>query len=97
MAFNALKGRETTEEMDEKVETVRVAVRIRPITEETENEVVVKQNEADPNIVVINGERGFAFDKIFGGNVGQEEVYMNLVQPQVHKLLDGYNCASLGE
>lgn len=79
--------------MTDNLETVRVAVRIKPLTEESENEVVV---EANQNIVLVNKERPYAFDKVFGGNAGQEEVYKELVQPQVLKLIDGYNCASLG-
>ncbi|KAH9326557.1 hypothetical protein KI387_006735 [Taxus chinensis] len=80
---------------------VQVLVRCRPFNEdelkanvplvinchEQRREVSVYQSTASKNI-----DRTFTFDKVFGPNSQQKELYDQAIVPIVNEVLDGYNC-----
>ncbi|XP_021939166.1 kinesin-like protein Klp61F isoform X2 [Zootermopsis nevadensis] len=49
-------------------------------------EVIVKERPSDKIT------RTFAFDRVFGPNSRQIDVYMSVVHPIISEVLDGYNC-----
>ncbi|CAO3592559.1 unnamed protein product [Absidia cylindrospora] len=77
--------------------SVRVAVRVRPLTE-TE-----KQNHCKNNISFVPNEpqinvgpdRSFTFDYTYNPFTGQQEVFDTCVIPLVKKYMDGYNSTIL--
>ncbi|KAI3772419.1 hypothetical protein L6452_03605 [Arctium lappa] len=85
----------------EKGVNVQVIVRCRPLNDDetkshtpvvitcTENrkEVCAVQNIANKQI-----DRSFVFDKVFGPNSQQRELYHAAVSPIVFEVLEGYNC-----
>ncbi|KAL4570978.1 hypothetical protein LXL04_017727 [Taraxacum kok-saghyz] len=85
----------------EKGVNVQVIVRCRPLSNDetkahtpvvitcTENkkEVSVFQNIASKQI-----DRSFVFDKVFGPNTQQRDLYHAAVSPIVFEVLEGYNC-----
>ncbi|XP_024968259.1 kinesin-like protein KIN-5D [Cynara cardunculus var. scolymus] len=85
----------------EKGVNVQVIVRCRPLNDDetkshtpvvitcTENrkEVCAIQNIANKQI-----DRSFVFDKVFGPNSQQRELYHAAVSPIVFEVLEGYNC-----
>lgn len=75
---------------------VRVAVRIKPIESDEDDEKCVKQSEQDSNVLIVSDERAFTFDVVLGEKSSQNEVYDELVKHQTEKLINGFNCASLG-
>ena len=70
---------------------VRVGVRVRPLT-------CQEVGQDGKSVVVVNppeirlGERRFNYDKVFGENVGQEELYGSISSPLLQSFLDGYNA-----
>lgn len=85
----------------EKGVNVQVLLRCRPFNEdelkanvpqvincnEQRREVSVYQSTASKNI-----DRTFTFDKVFGPNSQQSELYDQAIVPIVNEVLDGYNC-----
>lgn len=76
---------------------VRIAVRIRPIDDVENDERCVKQSDQDPNVLIVSDERAFPYDIVFGETSTQEDVYYKLLKDQTEKLINGFNCASLGK
>ncbi|KAM1093466.1 hypothetical protein ACFX13_008711 [Malus domestica] len=85
----------------EKGVNVQVLLRCRPFSEdelrsnapqvitcnEYQREVAVSQNIAGKHI-----DRVFTFDKVFGPNAQQRDLYDQAVIPIVHEVLEGFNC-----
>ncbi|KAM2878321.1 hypothetical protein FF1_013940 [Malus domestica] len=85
----------------EKGVNVQVLLRCRPFSEdelrsnapqvitcnEYQREVAVSQNIAGKHI-----DRVFTFDKVFGPNAEQRDLYEQAVIPIVHEVLEGFNC-----
>lgn len=85
----------------EKGVNVQVLVRCRPFSEdelranvlqviscnEQRREVSVYQSTASKQI-----DRTFTFDKVFGPNSQQSDLYDQSIVPIVNEVLDGYNC-----
>lgn len=84
-------------EKPQKENAVRVAVRIRPKDDEENEENCVKQCQQDSNVLIVNDERAFPFDIVFGEQSTQDTVYDELIKDQTEKLINGFNCASLGK
>ncbi|ORZ20427.1 P-loop containing nucleoside triphosphate hydrolase protein [Absidia repens] len=77
--------------------SVRVAVRVRPLTE-TEKQNHCKNNiNFVPNEPQINvgPDRSFTFDYTYTPFTGQKEVFDTCVIPLVNKYIDGYNSTIL--
>ncbi|KAJ2865443.1 hypothetical protein GGH94_002212 [Coemansia aciculifera] len=77
--------------------TVRVALRIRPLSpqEHASGETeCVTQLPGVPQIV-IGADRAFTFDYVFSPEVSQEQVYDDAIGPLVDQFLQGYNATIL--
>ncbi|GJD11590.1 Kinesin-like protein KIF11-A [Galdieria sulphuraria] len=100
-----IKGKRAGEE--EKAVNVQVALRCRPLNKKEQlagEECVISCNETKKEVkVVANGEKAantvkksqtksFLFDKVFGMEATQEEVYECVCKPIVEEVLNGYNC-----
>ncbi|KAJ4431509.1 hypothetical protein ANN_20107 [Periplaneta americana] len=83
----------------EKNQHIQVFVRVRPLNSQeicmksssvvecaNNREVVVKERSVDRTT------RTFAFDRVFGPNSRQIDVYMSVVHPIIKEVLAGYNC-----
>ena len=78
------------------MKTFRVAVRLRDIKEKNVN---VKIEEASNEIFLYKESNeipiSFNFDKIFGGDTNQCDLYNNCVRPLVGSLFEGINATIL--
>ncbi|KAK4521692.1 uncharacterized protein ATC70_004225 [Mucor velutinosus] len=78
--------------------SVRVAVRIRPLTE---NEKQHCQNNAIAFIpdnqqqIIVGGDRPFTFDYVYPPTSSQQDVYNSCVIPLLNKFIKGYNSTIL--
>ena len=87
--------------MSKQDETVKVVVRIRPISAEEERNGNLIATEAFPDrglIVVKNPKAGdsdppknFTFDAVFAANVEQKNIYDICAASVVESVLNGYN------
>lgn len=75
---------------------VKVAVRIRPSDSE-EDDKCLMVSDADQNAIIITEDRVFTYDIVLGEDSQQKSVYEQLVEPLTTKLINGFNCATLGE
>ncbi|KAI8641575.1 P-loop containing nucleoside triphosphate hydrolase protein [Parasitella parasitica] len=78
--------------------SVRVAVRIRPLTENEKqhchhNAVAFIPNNQQQ--VVLGGDRPFTFDYVYPPHSSQQEVYSSCVIPLLNKFIEGYNSTIL--
>ncbi|KAG4384698.1 hypothetical protein GLYMA_13G330600v4 [Glycine max] len=80
---------------------VQVLVRCRPLSEDEtrlHTPVVISCNEGRREVLAVQNiankqiDRTFAFDKVFGPNSQQKELYDQAVSPIVYEVLEGYNC-----
>ncbi|XP_061361837.1 kinesin-like protein KIN-5D [Gastrolobium bilobum] len=80
---------------------VQVLVRCRPLSEDEarlHTPVVISCNEGRREVFAVQNiankqiDRTFAFDKVFGPNSQQKELYEQAVSPIVNEVLEGYNC-----
>ncbi|KAK7257751.1 hypothetical protein RIF29_31964 [Crotalaria pallida] len=85
----------------EKGVNVQVLVRCRPLSEDEarlHTPVVISCNEGRREVSAVHNvankqiDKNFAFDKVFGPNSQQNEVYEQAVSPIVYEVLEGYNC-----
>ncbi|KAL9544257.1 hypothetical protein MBANPS3_007717 [Mucor bainieri] len=78
--------------------SVRVAVRIRPLTE---NEKQHCHNNAIAFIpdnqqqIIVGGDRPFTFDYVYPPTASQQDVYNSCVIPLLNKFMKGYNSTIL--
>ncbi|KAL2495938.1 Kinesin KP1 [Forsythia ovata] len=78
--------------------TIRVFCRVRPFLQGQSNgQSTVDYIGENGNIMIVNPQkqgkdarRVFTFDKVFGTNVTQEQIYAD-TQPLIRSVLDGYN------
>ena len=77
---------------------VRVALRIRPLTEQEkqhhQNNVISFIPDSQQQINV-NNERSFTFDYVYPPSVNQHDVYATCVVPLLDKFVEGYNATIL--
>ncbi|RDX72318.1 Kinesin-like protein KIN-5D, partial [Mucuna pruriens] len=80
---------------------VQVLVRCRPLSEDEarlNTPIVISCNEGRREVSAVQNiankqiDRTFAFDKVFGPNSRQKELYEQAVSPIVNEVLEGYNC-----
>ncbi|CAM8960478.1 unnamed protein product [Rhodiola kirilowii] len=85
----------------EKGVNVQVLLRCRPLSEDevrVNTPVVISCNEirrevsAVQNIANKQIDRTFAFDRVFGPNSQQADIYNQAISPIVNEVLEGYNC-----
>ncbi|XP_076897595.1 kinesin-like protein KIN-14F [Bidens hawaiensis] len=77
---------------------IRVYCRVKPFQpEQSDEQLTVDYIGENGNIMIVNrnkqgkdARKMFAFDKVFGGNTTQEQIYVD-TQPLVRSVLDGYN------
>ncbi|OBZ84268.1 Kinesin-like protein KIF21A, partial [Choanephora cucurbitarum] len=78
--------------------SVRVALRIRPLTEQEkqhhQNNVISFIPDSQQQINV-NNERSFTFDYVYPPSVNQHDVYATCVVPLLDKFVEGYNATIL--
>ncbi|XP_073280670.1 kinesin-like protein KIN-14F [Primulina huaijiensis] len=78
--------------------TIRVYCRVRPfLSEQCKGQSTVDYIGENGNIMIVNPQkqgkearRVFSFNKVFGTNVSQQQIYAD-TQPLVRSVLDGYN------
>lgn len=77
--------------------SVRVAVKCRPLLhrELSERSSVCLETDDCANTITIGKDRQFTFDKVFGINSGQEEVFEYCVKNLVLGCFQGYNATVL--
>ncbi|QCD88294.1 kinesin family member 11 [Vigna unguiculata] len=80
---------------------VQVLVRCRPLSEDEarlNTPIVISCNEGRREVSAVQNiankqiDRTFAFDKVFGPNSKQSELFEQAVSPIVNEVLEGYNC-----
>ncbi|KAF8362355.1 bmk-1 [Pristionchus pacificus] len=71
---------------------VAVAIRVRPPNEkEAKDSLIVKTDPIDRSVTIRN--KVFSnFERVYGQNSRQSEIYKDLVKKQVEDVLRGYNC-----
>ncbi|XP_076943388.1 kinesin-like protein KIN-14F isoform X2 [Bidens hawaiensis] len=77
---------------------IRVYCRVKPFQpEQSDEQSTVDYIGENGNIMIVNrnkqgkdSRKMFAFNKVFGGNTTQEQIYVD-TQPLVRSVLDGYN------
>lgn len=82
-------------------DTVKVAVRIRPMINSEKNrgcQSIVTKTLTQPQVVVNSGPKTtekYTYNFVFAPEDTQEMIYENAVRPMVLKLFDGYNVTIL--
>ncbi|KAG4988653.1 hypothetical protein JHK82_030990 [Glycine max] len=80
---------------------VQVLVRCRPLSEDEarlNTPIVISCNEGRREVSAVQNiankqiDRTFAFDKVFGPNSKQKELFEQAMSPIVNEVLEGYNC-----
>jgi hypothetical protein len=82
---------------------IKVYIRSRPLDEENpalSNSFIEVDADDDRKIIIKDpdpnnrkySEVGFRFDKLFGKDVSQEEIFTSICAPQVEHVLNGFNC-----
>jgi kinesin family member 15 len=71
--------------------SVRVGVRIRPLTSKEESEGGKPVVEGSHPTVGI-GKRQFTYDAVFDSNVSQHTLYQQVAPPLLKSFLEGYNA-----
>ncbi|GAA5807233.1 hypothetical protein MFLAVUS_000589 [Mucor flavus] len=75
--------------------SVRVAVRVRPLTENEKQHYAIKFIPNNEQQIVLNGDRSFTFDYVYPPAADQNQVYSTCVIPLLNKFLEGYNSTIL--
>lgn len=80
-------------------DTVKVAVRIRPLVESERNRgcrEIVQKTEREPQVVVNTGAepQKYTYNYVFASDDSQEVVYENAVKTMMMNLFKGYNVTS---
>ena len=71
---------------------VRVGVRVRPLTSTEQSKGgkdVVQASPFDRTVAI--AQRKFTYDKVFDGDLCQEDLYQDVASPMLSSFLDGYN------
>lgn len=91
-----------TEEKKKSIERVKVAVRVRPITDEdikfSGKDTIIEELNTESSSISIKKDsdrKSFSFDSIFDQNSSQKEVYLKVGKPVVDSVLSGYNSTIL--
>ncbi|KAG0760116.1 hypothetical protein G6F57_011171 [Rhizopus arrhizus] len=74
--------------------SVRVAVRVRPLTEQ-ERQQQMSITFQPNNQISVSGDKSFTFDYVYPPHSGQQEVFNTCVIPLLNKFLEGYNSTIL--
>ncbi|KZC08147.1 Chromosome-associated kinesin KIF4A [Dufourea novaeangliae] len=79
-------------------DTVRVAVRVRPLVQteiEKGCQPCLEVVPGEPQIVIRNTDKAFTFNYVFPSNIGQEEFYKTAIKGMVGNIFQGYNVTIL--
>ncbi|XP_008192545.1 kinesin-like protein KIF11-A [Tribolium castaneum] len=75
---------------------VKVYIRQRPFSEHelTINSTNVIQHMTNNEIIIKSGlnEKRYGFDRVFGEETSQKEIYNSVVAPLINCIISGYNC-----
>lgn len=74
------------------INLTRVAVRVRPLTEQEQQNSQHSVISFIPNNqqqIILNGDRPFTFDYVFSPTVTQEDLYSTCVIPLLNKFVEG--------
>ncbi|KAG2232436.1 P-loop containing nucleoside triphosphate hydrolase protein [Thamnidium elegans] len=75
--------------------SVRVAVRVRPLTENEKQHYAIKFIPNNEQQIVLDGDRSFTFDYVYPPAADQNLVYSTCVIPLLNKFMEGYNSTIL--
>lgn len=83
-----------------KNDTVKVAVRVRPLNKNEQNEtasniVSVSGNSININDPVMKTPKTFTFDYAFGDQISNKDIYLSIGSNIVKNAIAGYNCCIL--
>lgn len=96
-----LNGNLNSKSDKDKGVNVQVLLRCRPLSEEEiklRTPVVISCNEHRREVAAIQNiankqiDRTFVFDKVFGPNSKQKDLFDQSISPIVNEVLEGYNC-----
>ena len=76
---------------EEPAENVRVVVRCRPPLDSEASDEVVMQVDQENRSVAAAGSRQFTYDRVFGFQSKQEDIYDHAARQIVDSVLQGYN------
>ncbi|KAM7541233.1 hypothetical protein Aperf_G00000044868 [Anoplocephala perfoliata] len=78
-------------------QNIRVAVRCRPLNnrEASLGDFSIVESCKDQQVILKDkaaSSRSYTFDRVFGPNSKQKDIYNDMVAPTVIEVLEGYNC-----
>ncbi|KAL0122222.1 hypothetical protein PUN28_007163 [Cardiocondyla obscurior] len=79
-------------------DTVRVALRIRPLVESEVNrgcQMCLDAIPGEPQVRICNTDKAFTYNYVFSPDVGQEEFYNTAIKRLVENIFQGYNVTVL--
>ncbi|EZA47603.1 chromosome-associated kinesin KIF4 isoform X2 [Ooceraea biroi] len=79
-------------------DTVRVALRIRPLVEseiEKGCQMCLDKISGEPQVRIHNSDKAFTYNYVFSPDIGQEDFYDTAVKQLVHNIFQGYNVTIL--
>ncbi|KAI8082430.1 hypothetical protein BDF21DRAFT_361565 [Thamnidium elegans] len=76
---------------------VRVALRVRPLTEKERINNCTECLSSIPNEpqILMGTDKSFTYDYVFNNNTDQAKVYLDAASPLLHKFVDGFNATIL--
>jgi kinesin family protein 11 len=77
---------------------VKVAVRCRPSNINGQENQSIINCDSENEILKIQTDKGpkhYAFDKVFGLDSTQKEIFDSIVRPIIDEILSGFNCTIL--
>ena len=75
-------------------QNIQVAVRVRPMNkiEKGDRQIVRTNNNKEVIVSKSPTDQKYTFDKVFGPQSNQLDVYKHVAAPLIKEVLDGYNC-----
>uniref|UniRef100_A0A6P7FK00 Kinesin-like protein n=1 Tax=Diabrotica virgifera virgifera TaxID=50390 RepID=A0A6P7FK00_DIAVI len=74
------------------LQNVKVVVRIRPLLKQEEEQNVKSVVTAHTHRELVLKEKKYSFDRVFKPTATQIELYLNVIAPLIHDVVEGYNC-----
>lgn len=74
---------------------MQVILRCRPFNEDEQRanaQTAISCNEQRKEVTVLQKDRVFTFDKVFGPKAQQRSIYEHAITPVVSEVLEGFNC-----
>ncbi|KAJ8951945.1 hypothetical protein NQ318_013613 [Aromia moschata] len=87
-----IPAKKTKDKSTEKLQNVKVIVRVRPLNKVEEEQHVKTTVKCLSQREILTKEKKFYFDRVFKPETTQLEVYMAVVAPMIPDVIAGYNC-----